>query len=115
MKGWCCLCSAIARRRALCNFPDLTHRTQPIPFVPHRDSIHGASYSEKYFDGDTCDAAYNKNVEYLRHTYFWWLYLGALPFFTVLLRLTVMEDRPLAEALTVTHIIHNVVRTHLRA
>lgn len=54
---------------------------------------------------------YNKNVEWLRYPAFWWLYLGALPFLVLLLGLTVMEGKELAEVLTVTHVIHNTVRS----
>lgn len=75
-----------------------------------REGIHSASYSEKYFDKDNLDALHNKNVEWLRYQAFWWLYLGALPFLVVLLGLTVMEGKELAEVLTVTHVIHNTVR-----
>ena len=49
-------------------------------------------------------------MEWLRYQAFWWLYLGALPFLVVLLGLTVMEGKELAEVLTVTHVIHNTVR-----
>lgn len=117
-----CKCAAAPGRPAPCRvcFDDpsslplyvcMLHSRTHAP--TDREGIHSASYSEKFFDGDRMDAAHNKNVEWLRYPAFWWLYLGALPFLVVLLQLTVMEGKELAEVLTAVHILHNVVRRRL--
>lgn len=78
-----------------------------------RDSGNGL-YSGMYFDGDRPASLYNKNVEWLRYPHFWWLYLGFVAFFVTLLRLTVLsKPEDLGRVLTVTHVVHNMVRIRI--